>query len=311
MKYHLSYPIKIGTRGSALALAQAYYVRDCLKNAAGLTDTHFQIIPIQTTGDTLLGAKLQDFGGKGLFTKEIEQALLTNTIDIAVHSGKDVPTKRQDGLQIIATPPREDYRDAFISYRYKNLSELPQGARLGTASLRRTAQFLYKRPDLNIVLLRGNVQTRLKKLQDNVCDATILACAGLRRLNMLEQATQILDVTEFLPAPAQGAIMIETRSNIVDDLRLLLKAINCTDTFDCVVAERAFLNALDGNCKTPIAALAKINNNDTIDFIGELLSEDGTLKIQKTIQSNRSQAYDDAFDLGNLVKQEFNQWKKP
>jgi hydroxymethylbilane synthase len=303
-----SYIIKIGTRGSALALAQAYYIRDALKNVSDLQDDNFEIIPIQTSGDTLLSTKLQDFGGKGLFTKEIEQALLDKTIDIAVHSAKDVPTKRQDGLQIIATPPREDYRDTYISYKYPLLSDLPLGATLGTASLRRTAQFLHKRPDLNITLLRGNVQTRLQKLQNGICDATILALAGLNRLNMSHIATHILETPEFLPAPAQGAIMIETRLDISVHLLSLLNQINCPDTFDCITAERAFLKALDGNCRMPIAALAEVDNQN-ITLMGTLLSEDGLVKVHKTTMNLRKNAYDMGFELGKIVKQEFNQCK--
>ena len=306
-----SYTIKIGTRGSALALAQAYYVRDCLKNISNLNDINFKIIPIQTSGDKLSTTKLQDFGGKGLFTKEIEQALLNKMIDIAVHSAKDVPTKRQDGLQLIATPPREDYRDAYISYKYPLLSYLPQGAVLGTASMRRTAQFLHKRPDLKIVLLRGNVQTRLQKLKDNLCDATILALAGLNRLNMSDTATQILDENEFLSAPAQGAIMIETAIDISVELLSFLNQINCSDTFDCITAERTFLKALDGNCRMPIAALAKINNNNNISLTGELLSEDGALKVCQTITGIRKNAYDIGLNLGQTIKQEFALCKKP
>lgn len=304
-----SFTIKIGTRGSALALAQAYYVRDCLKNAGNLTDDNFKIIPIKTTGDNLLSAKLQDFGGKGLFTKEIEQALLDRTIDIAVHSGKDVPTKRQDGLQIIAIPMREDYRDAFISSKYQLLSDLPNGATLGTASLRRTAQILYKRPDLNIVLLRGNVQTRLQKLNDGLCDATILAVAGLNRLNMMHITKQILDDIEFLPAPAQGAIMVETHKDIPIELSLLLNQINCVNSFDAVTAERAFLQALDGNCRTPLAALAEIDS-ENITLTGELLSDDGTIKVQKKILGHRKNGYEIGMILGQQVKEEFNLCKK-
>ncbi len=305
-----SYIIKIGTRGSALALIQAYYVRDALKACSDLTDDNFKIIPIQTSGDRLVSEKLQDFGGKGLFTKEIEQALLDKTIDIAVHSAKDVPTKRQEGLQIIATPPREDYRDAYISQKYPLLSDLPQGATLGTASLRRTAQFLNKRPDLKIVLLRGNVQTRLKKLQDGFCDATILALAGLNRLNMFDKVMQILETPEFLPAPAQGAIMIETYLDIDIELSSFLNKINCVDTFDCITAERSFLKALDGNCRMPIAALAEIDNQNII-LTGELISDNGAVKINKTIIGMRKNAYDLGFELGNKIKEEFNVCQKP
>ncbi len=305
-----SYIIKIGTRGSALALIQAYYVRDALKACSDLTDDNFKIIPIQTSGDRLVSEKLQNFGGKGLFTKEIEQALLDKTIDIAVHSAKDVPTKRQDGLHIMATPPREDYRDAYISQKYPLLSDLPQGATLGTASLRRTAQFLNKRPDLKIILLRGNVQTRLKKLQDGVCDATILAVAGLNRLGMFDTPTHILETPDFLPAPAQGAIMIETHIDISIALSSLLNTINCMDTFDCITAERSFLKALDGNCRMPIAALAEIKN-DYIILTGALLSENGTFKIEKKIMGLRKNAYDLGFELGNRIKEEFNVCQKP
>lgn len=293
-----------------MALAQAYYVRDALKAVSDLSDDNFQIIPIQTSGDRLLSAKLQDFGGKGLFTKEIEQALLDKTIDIAVHSAKDVPTKRQDGLQIIATPPREDYRDAYISQQYPLLSDLPLGATLGTASLRRTAQFLHKRPDLKIMLLRGNVQTRLHKLADGFCDATILAVAGLNRLNMFDKATQILDENIFLPAPAQGAILIETSMDIPHDVLTLINQINCVDTFDCITAERSFLKALDGNCRMPIAALAEVDNQN-ITLTGELLSDNGTVKIHKTVTGFRNDAYHMGFELGTSIKQEFALCNKP
>ncbi|MFT6072299.1 MAG: hydroxymethylbilane synthase [Alphaproteobacteria bacterium] len=296
--------IKIGTRSSALALTQAYYIRDCLKIIGNLTDNDFEIIPIKTTGDKLLTTKLQDLGGKGLFTKEIEQALLNKTIDIAVHSGKDVPTQRQAGLYIMATPEREDCRDAYISYQYPLLSDLPQGATLGTASLRRTAQFLYQRPDLTIVLLRGNVQTRLQKLSDGVCDATILACAGLNRLKMPHIATQILDIDDFLPAPAQGALMIEGHLEMPQNLKLLINQLNCQDTFDTVTAERALLSALDGDCRTPIAAFAKIDG-DTIILQGALLSDDGTKKTHKVTSGLRKNSYELGLELGNQIKEAF------
>lgn len=296
--------IKIGTRASPLAMAQAFYIRDRLKEIGNLPDDAFEVISYKTTGDQLLNTKLQDIGGKGLFTKEIEQALLNQQIDIAVHSGKDVPTQRQDGLKIAAIPKREDVRDAFISLKYQSLDALPIGATLGTASLRRSAQFLNIRPDLNIKLIRGNVQTRLRKLENAECDATILACAGLKRLNMLNHATEILNTQDFLPAPAQGALILETRTDISPELDIFLNAIHCHDSADAVTAERTLLAALDGNCQTPIAALANVSS-EKISLTGALFSENGCKKVEQKISGARKNNKMLGQQLGIAIKKAF------
>lgn len=296
--------IKIGTRGSPLALAQAYSIRNSLMRVGNLSDEDFEIIPIKTSGDKLLEVKLQNFGGKGLFTKEIEQALLDGTIDIAVHSGKDVPIKRQDGLHIIATPPREDYRDAFISVKYSTINNLPEGAFVGTASVRRTAQIRAMRPDIQLVLLRGNIQTRLHKLENGICDATFLACAGLNRMNMEHIATQILDETDFLPAPAQGIIMIEASEKLPEDLYQLIKQINCPETYDRSLTERGVLEAVQGNCETPIAALSKIKGKD-IHLLAEFLSPKGDIRIKQEIKGKRINHYWLGLELGYSLKEAY------
>lgn len=245
--------INIGTRASALALKQAEMVRDALQAAhAGLTCV---LVPMTTTGDQIQDRSLNNAGGKGLFTKEIEDALLDGRVDIAVHSMKDMPTVLPDGLIIPAVLPRADVRDAFFSRHGGGFFDLPAGAVIGTASLRRQAILKAMRPDIDITLLRGNVQTRLAKLQSGVVDATILAVAGLSRLDILDKAQAIFSVDDMLPAVAQGAIGIECRAG---DTRIeaLLAAINCHETLLAITAERAFLHTVDGSCRTPIAGLA-------------------------------------------------------
>ncbi|PLW76493.1 hydroxymethylbilane synthase [Cohaesibacter celericrescens] len=269
-----STPIKIGTRGSKLALAQAYETRQRLMEAHGLTENRFEIVAIQTTGDMIQDRPLSEAGGKGLFTKEIEEALLDGRIDLAVHSSKDMPTYLPDGLEMVTFLPREDVRDAFISRKYGSLAEMPEGAVVGTSSLRRQAMVKKIRPDLDVVMYRGNVQTRLMKLEQGVADATLLACAGLRRLGEAEVITSAIDVDDFLPAVGQGAIGIETR---VGDERILelLGAIHHRDTERALACERAFLGALDGSCRTPIAGLARIDG-DSLTFSGLVLMPDGS-----------------------------------
>lgn len=298
--------IKIGTRGSALALAQAHIIKDLLKKAGGLSDDTFEIIPIVTSGDMLLEKKLQDFGGKGLFTKEIEQSLIDEKIDIAVHSAKDVPTYRQPHLELVACPPRENPQEAFISEKFQSFSSLPIGAIIGTASLRRTAQILHQRPDIIIKLLRGNIQTRLQKIKDGLYDATFLACAGLARLDLLSEAKEIMDEKQFLPAPAQGAIILEIKETISPEIRQLIARINCDNTMCCVIAERAYLQALDGNCRMPIAALARINHDNKLILHGELLSENGTKKVKYSRIDIPENAFKLGLELGRLIKEEFN-----
>ena len=275
-------PLKIGTRGSPLALAQAYETRTRLSTAFDLPEEAFEVVVIQTTGDNraMIDADrpLKEIGNKGLFTKEIEEAMLAGTIDIAVHSTKDMPTVQPEGLVIDCFLPREDVRDAFVSPGFKGIADLPEGAVVGTSSLRRRAQLLYRRPDLQVVEFRGNVQTRLKKLNDGIAECTFLAMAGLSRLGMLDQVpATAVEITDMLPAVAQGAICIERRSN---DHRAgeMLAAIHHTETGQRLSAERAFLEALDGSCETPIAGLAELTG-DKLRLRGELLRPDGSEAI--------------------------------
>ena len=267
-------PLRIGTRGSPLALAQAYETRERLSGAFDLPLGSFEIVVIKTTGDKVVNRPLKEIGGKGLFTKEIEEALLEESIDIAVHSMKDMPVYQPKGLVLDTFLPREDVRDAFISRVHKNLADIPQGATVGTSSLRRKAQLMSKRPDLKIVEFRGNVQTRLKKLDDGVAECTFLAVAGLNRLKMEDIITKAISTEEMLPAVAQGAIGIERREN---DIRIatMLEAIHNSKTGLLLSAERAFLEALDGSCETPIAGLAELSNGN-LRFRGEILKPDGS-----------------------------------
>ncbi|MDO5656937.1 MAG: hydroxymethylbilane synthase [Paracoccus sp. (in: a-proteobacteria)] len=271
------HPLKIGTRGSALALAQAHETRARLMVAHALPEAAFEIVVIKTTGDRVLDRPLKEIGGKGLFTKEIEDALLSGGIDIAVHSMKDMPTWQPDGLMLGCYLPREDVRDAFVSFEFSSISELPQGAVVGSSSLRRRAQLAHIRPDLQLVEFRGNVQTRLKKLQDGVAQATFLAMAGLSRLGLVDLARGPVPVEEMLPAVAQGAIGIEHRS---DDAVVagLLEAINDRDTSTRLAAERALLAGLDGSCETPIGGLAELDG-DRLRLRGEILSPDGEIRV--------------------------------
>ena len=290
-------PLKIGTRGSPLALAQAYETRVRLAEAFDLPYEAFEIVVIKTTGDdAALIAKdkpLKELGGKGLFTKEIEEQLLDGSIDIAVHSMKDMPTLQPKGLLLETYLPREDVRDAFVCLKYKSLADVPEGAVMGSSSLRRRAQLAVKRPDLMLAEFRGNVQTRLKKLEEGVADATFLAMAGLTRLGMIGQvpATPV-EVTDMLPAVAQGAIGIERRG---DDSRVadMLAAIHHEETGQRLAAERAFLAALDGSCETPLAGLAELDGN-TLRLRGEVLRPDGS----EAINDDQSAPLEDGPELG-------------
>ncbi len=277
--------IRIGTRGSPLALAQAHEVRQRLCEAHGLAPQSVTITVIKTTGDQVLDRPLADIGGKGLFTKEIEEALLAHEIDIAVHSMKDMQTALPEGLILGATLPREDVRDAFVSLQYPSLDAVPDGSTIGTSSLRRQAQILHKRPDLNVVGFRGNVQTRLKKLQDGVAVATILAVAGLKRLKLEDRITAVISIDQMLPAVAQGAIGIEIRA---DDnaAAKAIQPLNDPATALAVAAERAFLARLEGSCRTPIAGLAEVNG-DVLSFRGQVLSPDGKISYT-SLGSNAS-----------------------
>ncbi|ARO14053.1 porphobilinogen deaminase [Ketogulonicigenium robustum] len=267
-------PLRIGTRGSPLALAQAYETRDRLAQAYDLPHEAFVIEVIKMTGDMVQDKALREIGGKGLFTREIEEALLDGSIDIAVHSMKDMPVEQPAGLTLDCFLPREDVRDAFVSRHNWSLNDIPAGKVLGTSSLRRRAQILARRPDLVVVEFRGNVQTRLRKLDEGVADATFLAMAGLNRLGRADVPQKPLSPAEMLPAVAQGAIGVERRT---DDRIVagLLAAIHHGPTGTRLAAERAFLAGLDGSCHTPIAGLAEIQG-DELTLRGEILRPDGS-----------------------------------
>ena len=270
-------PFRIGTRGSPLALWQAHETRRSLMVAFDLPEAAFEIVVIKVMGDQILDRALKDIGGKGLFTREIEEALLAGDIDIAVHSMKDMPTVQPDGLILDCYLPREDVRDAFVSPAFPSLEALPQGAKVGSSSLRRRAQLAHKRPDLHLVEFRGNVQTRMKKLADGVADATFLAMAGLNRLGMAHHARGPIELGQMLPAVAQGAIGIERRS-VDARAKAMLDAIHHGPTGLQLRAERAFLARLDGSCETPIAGLAVLDGDD-LWLRGELLRPDGSRVI--------------------------------
>lgn len=267
-------PVRIGTRGSPLALAQASEVRARLMVAHGRAEDAFEIVVISTAGDRILDRPLSEMGGKGLFTEEIEAALSDGRIDLAVHSSKDMATVIPQGLRLSAFLPREDVRDAFVGRAARTIAELPEGAVVGSASLRRQALLARLRPDLRLVILRGNVQTRLRKLEAGEVDATLLALAGLKRLGMAHAATEILSEETFPPAPGQGAICIESR--IGDGATdALVAAIADAETTFAVTAERGFLAELDGSCRTPIAAHARLDAG-TLTLRGMILTPDGS-----------------------------------
>lgn len=289
--------LRIGTRGSKLALTQAHMVQAALV-AQGAGDVEIEVI--RTSGDRIQDRALSEAGGKGLFTKELEEAMLAGTIDLAVHSAKDMPTALPDGLMLVACLPREDVRDAFISHKAASLRDLPQGAVVGTASLRRQAMVKRLRPDVSIVVLRGNVETRLRKLEAGEMDATLLALAGLKRLGMAGNVTALLDENEFLPAVGQGAITVEARA---DDARVraLLARIDHADTSTALACERAFLAVLDGSCRTPIAGHAVLNG-DAITFRGMILRPDGSEVHETTRSGKRADAVALGADAGAELK---------
>jgi len=284
--------LRIGTRGSPLALAQAHEVRDRLRQAHGLPAEAIAIHVIKTSGDRIEDRPLSEAGGKGLFTKEIEEALLAGSIDLAVHSMKDMPTRLPDGLAISCILPREDVRDAFLSLKAGRLGDLPAGAVLGTSSLRRQAQVLHARPDLRIVPFRGNVETRLRKLAEGIADATLLACAGLNRLGLADRIQQSIEPGELLPAVAQGAIGIEIRSGD-ERVAALLSPLNDQRSHLEIVTERAFLARLEGSCRTPIAGLARLEHG-RLQFRGQILLPDGS----KSFATERSGQPQDAIRMG-------------
>jgi len=289
-------PIRIGTRGSPLALAQTEVVR------ALLVDTHgrlsFEVVPIRTTGERILDRPLAEAGGKGLFTKEIDEALIGGRVDLAVHSAKDVPTFLAPGMRLAAYPPREDARDALISAKAGSLAALPAGAVVGTSSIRREALVRRLRPDLSVKLLRGNVETRVQKTLAGGYDAAILALGGLKRLGLEMKASAPLDPVTFPPSVGQGAIAVAIRE---DDARIaeLVRAIDHAPTSTALAAERAFLAALDGSCRAPIAGHAEVTG-DRLKFYGLVIAPDGTGAADTT----REGALADAAALGRDAGEE-------
>jgi hydroxymethylbilane synthase len=284
--------LRLGTRGSPLALAQARMVRQEIASAHGFDPERIELKVIRTSGDRIQDRPLSEVGGKGLFTKEIEEALLAGAIDLAVHSSKDMPTVLPAGLVLAAFLEREDVRDAFVSRKAKSLAELSAGAVVGTASLRRQALVKRMRPDLAVVNLRGNVETRLRRLDEGVADATLLALAGLKRLGLACVATAVLDVDAFPPAVGQGAVGIETRAEDART-RTLLEPVNHADTAIALAAERAFLAVLDGSCRTPIAGHAIVSAGQ-LRFRGMILKPDGS----EVFETARSGGCGDAEELG-------------
>ncbi|TCU36221.1 hydroxymethylbilane synthase [Rhizobium azibense] len=291
-------PFRIGTRGSPLALAQAHEARDRLMAAHAMPEEMFEIVVLTTKGDRITDRPLAEIGGKGLFTQELEEQLASGDLDFAVHSAKDMPTVLPQGLHLSAYLPREDIRDAVIGRTAPKLIELPHGATVGSASLRRQALIRRMRPDIKVTIFRGAVETRLRKLDEGQVDATLLALAGLKRLGKVDVITDILDSDTFPPAPAQGAICIESR---IGDRRTddLLAAVNDPTTHDAVSCERAFLAALDGSCRTPIGGYA-VCEGDRIRFSGLIITPDGRNQHSVTIDGNRR----DAAALGTRAGQD-------
>ncbi|ASQ02616.1 hydroxymethylbilane synthase [Sinorhizobium meliloti WSM1022] len=281
-------PFRIGTRGSPLAMAQTHETRDRLAAAHGLPAEMFEIVILSTKGDRITDRSLAEIGGKGLFTEELEQQLLSGDLDFAVHSSKDMPTRLPEGLFLSAFLPREDIRDAFVGRSAKRLVDLPQGATVGSSSLRRQALIRRLRPDIDVITYRGQVETRLRKLAEGQVDGTLLAYAGLKRLGMEHVPTELLDPEEFPPAPAQGAICVEAR--IGDDrINTLLAAIDDPRTHEAVSCERGFLATLDGSCRTPIAGYAQ-SDGTHIRFAGMILTPDGATSHQIEIDGRAADA---------------------
>ncbi|MFL5003544.1 MAG: hydroxymethylbilane synthase [Xanthobacteraceae bacterium] len=292
--------LSIGTRGSPLALAQAREVRACIAAAYAIDPETIELRVIRTSGDMVQDRPLTEIGGKGLFTKEIDQALIDGAVDLAVHSAKDLPTVLPLELAIVGYLPREDARDAFISRKAKTLAALAAGAVVGTASLRRQAMVKRLRPDLRVALFRGNVETRLRKLDEGVVDATLLAMAGLNRLGRADAATSVLGIDAFPPAVGQGAIAICARADN-DRIRELLQLIVHPDTGSALAAERAFLAVLDGSCRTPIAGHAVVNGGN-LQFYGLILRPDGSAGLETMRHGDSAQAAALGADAGAELK---------
>ena len=301
-------PLRIGTRGSPLALAQAEETRRRLLAAhdALAGPDAIEVVIIKTTGDMVLDRPLAEIGGKGLFTKEIDEAMLDGRIDLAVHSMKDVPTWLPDNIILPCMLPREDPRDAFISNKAERISELAPGSLIGTASLRRQAQILSRRPDLRVTVFRGNVQTRLRKLEAGEVDATLLAMAGLNRLGKSDVVSSAIETDELLPAVGQGAIGITCRGDD-DRARALLAPLNHEETRVRVTAERALLEVLDGSCRTPIAALAEFGGDGQLTLRGLIARPDGS----DLMETDRRGAAADADALGRDAGEELKERAGP
>ena len=292
--------LRIGTRGSPLARTQAENVRARLAQAHGLDPGALEIVAIRTTGDQVRDRPLADAGGKGLFTKEIEEALLAGTIDLAVHSAKDVPTFLPEGLELAAYPEREDPRDVFVGRGNRPFAEMPAGAVIGSASVRREALVRRLRPDVEVKLLRGNVQTRLDKVTNGDFSGTVLALAGLKRLGLEARATEILDPDSFPPSVGQGAIAVEIRAADAAT-RKLVAAIDDPSTSTALTAERAFLAELDGSCRAPIAGHARIVDG-RFHFYGLLISADGREAVETTREGSPADAARLGADAGIELK---------
>lgn len=303
--------LRIGTRGSLLARAQTTKVGEILKRdwleKQGFP-LEIELIPIKTSGDLLQEKDLSQYGGKGLFTKELEQALLKDEIDVAVHSMKDVATTLPEGLVMACILEREDPRDVFISKKWKTFHDLPKGAVVGSSSLRRKALALHQRPDLQLINFRGNVDTRLKKIEDGVAEGTFLALAGLKRLNLENTATEILPLSFMLPAVAQGAIGVECREDNVPLIEML-REVNHRESEICIKAERAFLKTISGSCTTPVAAYARIEK-ETLLLEALVASSDGRNLEKRSRQTLLNEGERIAEEIGEELKPFLIEWEK-
>ena len=289
--------LRIGTRGSALALWQAEWVKAQL--LAAHEELAVELLVIKTTGDKILDVPLAKVGGKGLFVKEIEEALLDGKVDLAVHSVKDMPAELPDGLHLAVMPSREDSRDALISRNGAGLEALPHGARMGTSSLRRAAQLLHLRPDLRIETLRGNVDTRLRKLESEGFDAIVLAAAGLKRMELSHVVSEYLEPERMLPAVGQGALGIETRTGDAFTNEMVASLAH-PETMTIVSAERAFLKRLEGGCQVPIGAFAEVDNGE-VEVTGLVASIDGKVVLKESLKGPSEEAQQLGTQLANKL----------
>jgi hydroxymethylbilane synthase len=289
--------LKIGTRGSKLALAQSGWIKDKIEGK--YPDLQVELVRIKTKGDKILNSPLNKIGGKGLFVKEIEDSLLKREVDLAVHSIKDVPAELPEGLYLPIFPEREDPRDAFLSMNYNSIADMPKGSTIGTGSLRRSSQLRHLRPDLDIVSLRGNVDTRIKKMEAGELDAIILASAGLRRLGLSDKIRQFLSYGEFLPAIGQGALGLELRRDD-DHTHNFLGFLNHEPTELTVKAERAFLEKLQGGCQVPIGCNGRLQGEDII--LGGMVAElDGSRIIRDEVKGSKDQPMDLGYTLAERL----------